>query len=153
MPKLGRVRACPVFFIGFDDMTHDGAGLSPKQEKILTALLSTPSLEAAASVVGCTRQTLYRHMADPQFDKAYREARARLLDGALCQLEASAGLAIETLREIMQDQSAQAAARVGAARAVLESLLRVRETVQIEERLAELERRADAQTKNGRAYL
>jgi hypothetical protein len=61
-------------------------------------------------------------------------------------LTAAAGEAVRTLLELLKPAVA-ASTRLGAARAVLESGVRLREIAELEERLAELERRLQAEAK------
>lgn len=122
-------------------MSETLEGLTPKQIAAIEGLCREATIEAAASVAGVSKTTLWRWLQTEDFSRAYREARARLLDNALSQLESSAGLAIETLRDVMSNKKAQAAARVGAAKATIDALLRMRDAVQFEERLAALEAR------------
>ncbi len=44
--------------------------LTPKQEKAITALLSQPTIEAAAASLGINPATVHRWLQDPAFTEA-----------------------------------------------------------------------------------
>lgn len=120
------------------------SALKARQIGAIEALCREPDLGRAAKVAGVSKATLWRWLQEEKFSKAYRAARGRLLDEALAGLESSAGDAIKTLREVMADPEATAAARVSAARTSLELLLRLRDSLQLEERLSQVEERLKA---------
>lgn len=95
--------------------------VSPKKRRAIIALLSEPTLELAARAAGCGSRTLKRWKAE---DPAFRTELARASDdayaAAVAGLRALSGEAVEALRSILRDPQAQAAARVAAARTVLE---------------------------------
>ena len=49
--------------------------LTRKQEEVIVALLSQRNAEEAARVTKIGSRTIYRWMKDPDFDRAYREAK------------------------------------------------------------------------------
>jgi len=123
---------------------RDKSTLTPKQERALDALLRSPSIQAAAVAAGCGTSTLRRWLGTPVFDTAYQAARARLLETTLNQLQSVGAAAIEALHEILVDKTAPPASRVAASRHVLDLMLRARETLEIENRLQEIEARLGA---------
>ncbi|MBK9313095.1 MAG: hypothetical protein IPM55_02430 [Acidobacteria bacterium] len=124
--------------------------LTEKKIKAIEALLREPRIDQAAKAAGIGRATLWRWLNEAEFSAAYRDARARLLEGALIALESSAGTAIETLNQVMADQTAQASSRVSAAKATLELLLRLRDSIELEGRIASVEERQTLSVKTGR---
>ena len=118
----------------------DEAGqLTRKQESLMSALLTAPSLAAAAQHVGISEVTAWRWLKDPAFDHAYREARRVALEQAIVQVQQCTGTAVETLRQIMQDGEASASARVSAARTVLDVAFKILEVEELEQRIADIE--------------
>lgn len=115
--------------------------LTAKQIRAIEALCREPRIDQAAKSAGVSRVTLWRWLNEPAFSLAYRDARSRLLEGALIALEAKATQAIETLSDVMNDHDSPAGSRVSAARTTLELLLRLRESLEIEARIAAIERR------------
>ena len=117
-----------------------GNKLSRKKEQAIIALLECPTVLQAADQAKISATTLYKWMAMPDFDAAYRQARRDAMGAAIARLQQAAGQAVTTLQEVMGDADATPASRVTAARAVLELALRATEIEQLDERLTELER-------------
>ena len=119
-----------------------GNKLSRKKEQAIIALLEAPTVKEAAEVVGVNPATLYKWMALPEFEEAYRKARHRAMGEAIARLQQASSEAVDTLRDVMGDQEATPASRVTAARAVLELGMRGTEIEVIEVRLKQLEEQA-----------
>lgn len=118
-------------------MRGHGEKLSRKQEAAIAALLTEPTTEAAAKAVGINPATLWRWMRLPDFTARYREARRRLLEGAMAALQRSTGEAAETLRRNLA--CGQAATEVRAALAMFELAMKGVELLDLEQRVGELE--------------
>ena len=119
-----------------------GNKLSRKKEQAIIALLEAPTVKEAAEVVGVNPATLYKWMAQPEFEEAYRKARHRAMGEAIARLQQASREAVDTLRDVMGVQAATPASRVTAARTVLELGMRVTEIEVIEVRLKQLEEQA-----------
>jgi transposase-like protein len=126
------------------NMGH-GNKLSRKKEQAIIALLEAPTVKEAAEVVGVNPATLYKWMAQPEFEEAYRKARHRAMGEAIARLQQASSKAVATLWDVMGDQEATPASRVTAARAVLELGMRGTEIEVIEARLRKLEEKAGLQ--------
>lgn len=114
--------------------------LSRKQDLAIAALLTCPTLQAAAQQCGLSETTLWRWLKhDPGFQTAYRDARRELVRVALGAVQAACSDAVETLRSVMQDGNAPASARVAAARTVLDMSLKGVEVEDHEARVVALE--------------
>jgi hypothetical protein len=113
--------------------------LSARQRRAIEALLTEPTTRAAAKAAGVGHTTIWRWLADPIFEAAYRSARDRMLESTLAMLQSASAESVTVLREVMTDKSAPPSARVASARAVLELTLRARETLEMESRLRALE--------------
>jgi len=83
-------------------------------------LLAEPTVEAAARAAGIGRRTLIRRRAEPAFKAELERAAAESHAEALASLRALAGDATTALRDVLRDKTAQASARVAAAKVVLE---------------------------------
>lgn len=114
--------------------------MTPKQNKVLAALLTAPSKAAAAQAAGISPRTLRDYLADPTFRQEYQKAFAGLVEDATRQAQQAISPALSTLREIVEDKGEDAQARISAARAILSNGLRLTETTDILTRLDELER-------------
>ena len=99
---------------------HSPDSLTPQQHQAVLALLEYPTVKESASSVGIHKATLYKWLGQPGFGRAYREARRQAFSSAVARLQAAASGAVATLLEIAEDPSQQGAARVGAARTILD---------------------------------
>ncbi|KAF5038658.1 hypothetical protein DSECCO2_551980 [anaerobic digester metagenome] len=110
------------------------------REKILSALLSCSSVKAAAEKAGVSPRTVYNYMnRDPTFKQRYEKEKAQLVTAATEQIQRSLSPAITALSSIAEDEAVPPAARVQAARALLEYGIRLTEIDDIYKRLDELE--------------
>jgi len=114
--------------------------LSRKQESAVVALLTEPTIVAAAQMVGVSEKTLDRWLADPTFAATYRAARKKVFDQAVNTLRAASTEAVQTLRDALSDVSSSI--RLRAALGILDFGIKITEMTDIEERLTALERRA-----------
>jgi len=106
--------------------------------------MTQPTIEKAAKAAGVSKATIFRWMAESEFSAALRDMSGRLLEGAVATLQIGSSEAVEALRGVLADKMATDAAKVSAARTLLEMALRVRELFEHEQRIAELEERIAA---------
>jgi hypothetical protein len=125
-------------------MLGHGSKLRQKMEQAIVALLSHRSVDEAARAVRISANTLLRWLKEPEFEAAYREARAVAFQQAIARLQEASGAAATTVLRIMLDQIAPATTRLRAAEVVLEMAAKAMGTETIEARVAELEREAIA---------
>jgi len=111
-----------------------------KKEKAIAALLTTDTIEQAASVAGIAESTLYRWLREPVFLEQYRKARKAAVDQAISTLQERANKAAKALIDIAEDQEMPPSTRVAAAREILQTSIRGIERDDFERRLEELER-------------
>jgi phage terminase small subunit len=116
--------------------------LTRKQEALISALLTAPSLAAAAQQAGLSEVTAWRWLKDATFQAAYREARRAVVQHAIAQVQQATGEAVETLRAVMQDADAPASAKVSAAKTILDTAVKAVELEDLEARIAALEQQA-----------
>jgi transposase-like protein len=121
---------------------NEYAELELGQERAIIALLSEPTLRAAAASAGISETTLWRWLREPIFKDAYRKARSDALAQATAKLQALAAEAVETLVEIHRNREISAHIRVSAARAVLDLAYKVHEIEDLEARIEALEEAA-----------
>ena len=114
------------------------AGRKAADETLAAALAAGKTIAAAAATAGVGETTAYRRLKVPAFAARVRELRAAMVATALGRLSDGMTAAADALNELVR--SADLDAKFKAAKAVIELALRVREQVDIEERLAAVER-------------
>lgn len=114
-------------------------------EALLLTLACGATVESAARQCRLCERTVYRRLADPDFQCRLQQVRADMVQRTAGMLTAAAGEAVKTLLAL-QKESEPAAVRLGAARAVLEIGLKLREAATLEGRLAALEQQLAAQS-------
>ena len=115
------------------------SGFSPRQRRFLAALVSCASVRDAAAAAKISETTAWRYLQDPALKRALAERQTAVLGHASRRLAREMGAAMDVLVEIMRDEEASDSSRVSAARAVLDSGLRLAELVTLAERVAALE--------------
>lgn len=94
--------------------------MKDNKQKVLDALAEAPTITAAAAAAGVTRQTLYNYMADDAFrDALKRQREAQSIERAE-RLSAVREAAIKAVTDVMNNTDVPAAARVMAAKTVLQ---------------------------------
>ena len=127
------------------------SGQSRKRQAAIAALLGSPTLAHAAQTAGIGESTLLRWLREEGFLREYRLAQREALAQAIATLQAASAAAVTVLRAAMLDQTATAAARIAAARVILEYSFRGAEIADLEERLALIEAQlAGADSDRGR---
>lgn len=128
-------------------MTENGAAEKkwlPHDAELASALASGKSNREAAEACGLTLRTVNRRMARPWFRAAVNDARASYFERALSALMAAAPSMVAILVGVARDMRAPATVRVRAASAVLTHAQRLRETLELDERLTALEAAMEA---------
>jgi hypothetical protein len=106
---------------------------------LIAALAGGLTVAAAAKKAKLSERTVYRRLQDPAFRTAVSQACGAMLSQAIGLLAASAVEAVSTLKEALADEDASV--RIRAARSVLELGQRLRQQLEFEERLFNLETR------------
>jgi hypothetical protein len=125
-------------------MKGHGAKFGRKQEEAIAALLTQRNIDEAAKAVGIATNTLLKWMKLPEFQTAYREARRAAFGQAVARLQQGTSAAATTLLKTMIDPGTPASVRVRAAEAIFNHAAKAIEIEDIEARVAELERVAEA---------
>ena len=124
-------------------MTGHGSKFGRKMEDAIAALLTQRNFDEAARSVGITPKTLLRWQQQPEFQKAYREARRTAFGQAIARLQQGTSAAATTLLKTMIDPSTPASVKVRAAEAIFNHAAKAIEIEDIEARVSELERAAE----------
>ncbi|HZZ77619.1 MAG TPA: hypothetical protein VFE62_03815 [Gemmataceae bacterium] len=111
-------------------------------EIIIAALACGSTVQQAADTAGVSRKTVSRRMAEPEFAKRVAEMRSEMVRRTASKMTDGMLEAAEVLRKLLKAKGENV--RLGACRALFEHGVRIRETVELEERLQALEQRAKA---------
>ena len=125
-------------------MVGHGSKFGRKKEAAIAALLTQKNVEEAARAVGVSANTLLRWMKEPDFQAAYREARRAAYSQAVAKLQQGATAAATTLLKVMLDPGTPASVRVRAAEAIINHSSKAIEIEDVEARVTDLERVAEA---------
>jgi hypothetical protein len=128
-------------------MKGHGAKFGRKQEEAIAALLTQRNIDEAAKSVGIATNTLLKWMKEPGFDAEYRRARRAAFGQAVARLQQGTSAAATTLLKTMIDTNTPASVRIRAAEAIFNHAAKAIEIEDIEVRVSELERAAEAQRK------
>jgi hypothetical protein len=106
------------------------------------ALAAGQTLRDAAAAAGIAERTATRRMADPAFRRRVNELRGEMVQRSLGRMADGMSEAADVLRELLTAD--RESVRLGAARSLLELGVRLRESVELEERLQALEDQVSA---------
>ena len=119
--------------------------LSRRQRRFVRALLTAPNVRAAAGIAGISEATAWRWLRLDSVQAAASELQDTLLADATRHATGLLTEALDTLAGIMRDNGYSASARVGAARAILETGLRYSELIELARRVEVLEQRLEVE--------
>ena len=112
-------------------------------EIIISALLSCPTLEAAAQQCKLSIRQLYERRQNPDFVRKLTEAQTEALATTTRYLQKATGSAANVLVDIAETPGRPAQVRISAARTILEQAAKFTEIVDVQARLEALERYAE----------
>jgi len=122
--------------------------------ELIVALASGASVRQAAKRAKVSERTAHRRLNDREYRRRIDAARAEMISEATGQLAKAATQATATLSKLLKSESDSI--RLGACRTILENCERLRQGVELSQRMTELERVHDelvAQThKTGSGY-
>jgi hypothetical protein len=125
--------------------TVAGNGRQNADEALALALASGQTLRLAAEAAGIGERTAARRWADAEFRRRVSVLRGDLVGRALGRMADGMSAAADVLRQLLAAESESV--RLGAARSLLELGVKLREAVEMEERLAAVEARYPARKK------
>lgn len=123
-------------------MVGHGTKFGRKKDEAIAALLTQRNIDEAARSVGIAPNTLLRWMKEPEFDRAYRDAKRAAFGQSISRLQQGTSAAVTTLLKIMLDSSAPASVRVRAADSIFNHAAKAIEIEEIEARVTALEQAA-----------
>jgi len=105
---------------------------------LMLALACGATVESAARKASVSESTVFRRLNDPGFQRELNAMRSDMVQRATGMLTAATMEAAKTLLNLQHD-SVPPAVRLGAARAILDFGLKMRQIVELEERLMAME--------------
>jgi hypothetical protein len=122
--------------------------MSPKQrhrrdDMLVLALARGETLATAAQLAGVSERTCNRRLQSPEFRRKVQQARSQLVDAAAGKISNTLDVAADCLKNLLG--SASDAIRLSAARALFDIGLRLKEAVELENRLQAVEDRLNGQ--------
>jgi transposase-like protein len=120
-------------------MKGHGAKFGRKLEEAVAAMLTQRNLDEVARSIGIGTATLLRWQKQPEFQKAFREARRDAYSQSIARLQQGTTAAATTLLKTMIDPNTPASVRVRAAEAIFNHAAKAIEIEDIESRGAALE--------------
>ena len=117
--------------------------LTPKQRATIAALLSQPTVSAAAKQVSVSRDAVYRWLKEPDFASALTAAESEHLQSVQRGMLAVSERALVVLGNLLVSESESI--RLRAALGILEQAIRLRELIALDARLTALEQAANGQ--------
>jgi hypothetical protein len=111
--------------------------LSSRQQRAIVFLISSPTQEEACRGAGVTRETINKWMKDPAFENELENQRQLVFVEALNTLMQSVNQAVLTLRSLLD--SSNEGVRLRASLHFIRLGLKVREELELEDRLQSLE--------------
>lgn len=120
-------------------MTEEADNLAHKQHKAIAALLSEPTISAAADKLGVNERQIYRWLEDADFATAYRKARQEAVSQAIARLQQVSSHAVTVLVSLMADKRTPPSTRLAAASKILDSAIKAVELDDLQARLEALE--------------
>jgi transposase-like protein len=113
--------------------------LSSKKYKAVTLLVSGKSQRDTAKELGINEKTLYRWLEETDFYLALREKQERVIREAERLLGSAISTAVKKLVSIIEDPETSPSVQVSSCRILLDSALKYRQNLEIEDRISRLE--------------
>ncbi len=85
-----------------------------KSEVAIAALLGHPSIDEAAAAIGIATRTLKRWLQNPDFTRAYLDARRQVYSQAIGRAQQALSQGLVVIQNILHNEDAPASARVAA---------------------------------------
>lgn len=118
--------------------------LTQVQAEACVVMVASKSLAEASRTLGCAPSTLYRMRAKPAVQRELQRLRRAALSAAAERLAQHVDDAVATLAEVMSDREAPAAARVSAAKTVIDRSRSTSNEADLLARLEAIEAKAEA---------
>ena len=111
-----------------------------KDELIIAALLSNPTVRAASAACGVSETQIYARLRTAAFKEKYDAARREILEQNTAYIQGMVSEAIQKMRDVMNDPDASQQVQLNAAEAITRNSLKLPEQADILAQLAELKK-------------
>ncbi len=111
-----------------------------KDEIIIAALISNPTVRAAATACGVSETQIYARLRQPAFKEKYDAARREMLAQSTAYIQGMVSDAIVKMHEVMNDPNASQQVQLNAAEAITRNSLKLTEQADILAQIAELKK-------------
>lgn len=108
-------------------------------EKIISALLSNPTVKEASKNLNVTPQAIYNRLRDEDFKKRYAKARREVLEQDCYKLQSYLSDAIEEIHDILIDREISNQIRLNACDMLLRHCYRMTELTDVIQRIEKIE--------------
>ena len=115
------------------------------ESQLISELARVESIVRDARRTGFSGRTVRRRLEDVEFNEMVRQTRLEMVERAASRMAGAMEESVLTLRHLLTAESETV--RLGAARSVIEIGTKLRESVEFEDRLNDLERIANEQSK------
>ncbi|GHV55707.1 hypothetical protein FACS1894216_18670 [Synergistales bacterium] len=103
-------------------MSGHGEKRTRKESAFMLALLSSGTIENAARIAGISTATAHRWYGREEFQIEFKRMQGEIVESGLCTLRGSMTEAVDVLRDVMNNENNPAAARVAAARYIIDRI-------------------------------
>lgn len=114
--------------------------ITPKQEEIIMALLTSKTKREACQMSGVSEATLYRLLKNPQFVEMLETVRKQIYYNIVFNLSSLSYDSIDSLHNLIVSPSTSAPVKCNASKFVLDTILKTLSYEKLERRIARLER-------------
>lgn len=119
-------------------MAETGA-LSTKQRRAVEALLTEPTIRAAAKAAGIGERTITRYLADDGFKSELRRRQDAVVTSLTAAIVGLAGESVEALRDILRDAKTSPSVKARVGLGWLAQMGKVVELADLADRVSKLE--------------
>lgn len=111
-----------------------------KDEAIIAALISNPTVRAASAACGVSETQIYARLRTPAFKAKYDAARRDMLAQSTAYIQGIVSEAVQKMRDVMNDPDAAPQVQLNAAECITRNSLKMTEQADILAQIDELKK-------------
>lgn len=111
-----------------------------KDELIISALLSNPTIRAAAIVCEVSERQIYTRLKTPSFKARYDAARRELLEQSTAYVQGMVSEAIKKMHDVMNDPETSKQVQLNAAEGIIRNSLKLTEQADVISQIEDLKK-------------